>query len=256
MTSGYSGHGIMEIQKYCAFRYGPQQLVMFNVFNGTPMCYNFNPETRQNASFILPAKHGSCSGIATMPDSIMTHGTRSCISFTFDNAGLANEQLYYEVGDMRPLSKTQWEQVLNDYSRGRFNLCRESIMADLNTVSKNERWIVREIECCVYNPRGRGGHRPRPPSALPPQVLHISWERCGIVMSKDFEQRQVSVRDNRKECGLLLVMTGDSGTLTYFAEGKPKHHVNGLAGDYVWVVSVCGKSTDMNNFICRAKKYF
>ena len=128
-------------------------------------------------------------------------------------------------------------------------------MADMNTVRNNERWIG-EIDCCVYNPRGRGGHRPRPPSAVPPQVLQISWGCPGIVMSKDFEQRQVSVKDNREECGLLLDMTGDSSTLTYFTEGKPKHHVNGLAGDYVWVVSVFGKSTDMNSFICRAKKYF
>ncbi len=129
-------------------------------------------------------------------------------------------------------------------------------MTDLNTVRENERWIGK-IDCCVYNPRGRGGQRVKILSNLSPQILQMLWEHPGIVMSNNFDTNQVSVKSSTiEECGFLLNMTGNSGTLTYFKERKPKHHMNGLEDNCVWVVNVHGKSTNTKNFIYKTRKYF
>ena len=254
MTNTYSGNGAMEIQRYCALQFGPQQMVQFSMFQGLPMTLNEDPIYRGNASFIRAPFYGNRAGIATMTDFIVAQGTKSRIFFKFANAKLANQKLYYEIGVKRPLLPVQWDGIVNKNRRDRFNIRQRTIIDDLNTM-RNKRWLGG-VDCCFYNPGGRVPGR----SDFKPHVMQTSWDKQDknetIRTTQEFEQAMVSVKeDGTKECGLELDLTREDGTLTYFTEGTPRHSISGLRGDYTWFVAVHGKTSNVGNFICRAKTF-
>lgn len=254
MTRNYSGCGTMEIQRYCALRFGPQRMLEFDMFRGLPMTLNEDPVYRGDATFVRAPFYGNRAGIATMTDFVIEQGTKSHIFFEFANAGLANQKLYYEIGAIRPLSPQQWGDIVNENRPDSFNIRQRTIIDQLNTM-RNERWMG-DVDCCFYNPRGRIPGR----SDFKPHVIQISWdqedENETMRTTHEFEHPMISVgEDGIEKCGLELDLTEDDGVLTYFTEGMPRHSINGLRGDYTWFVAVHGKTSSVAKFICRAKTY-
>jgi len=257
--------------RYQQVKYGPSTPVLFNVFAGKSL---LGPNEQEKSNIYSNYPMGDSIGIATMNNPILSQG-KHYLSCTFQNAGGSNNFISYEIGVMRPLMQTGWNRILRgalgvylrengtryNYFRNRFVLSHDNTMTRMNRM-RCDSWIGN-IDCCVFNPRGKIGS----PSlntaglnneALWPYVHKAYWYSPTDTRytNKQFTNEWITGVDSRGQEHIELLLDLDTGTLSYCKNGlKEKTIGEGLQGLYVWVIGIFGKTIARRQFKFQCKTY-